>query len=78
MPFIALIDVSDYKKGSVVPDEKAKLWLKMFVVPCVEFRPDPVPVREETVQPSLNPKIAEKNSTPAQAHKKIAVSKKKR
>ncbi len=32
----ALLEVGGYKPGEVVPDEKAKLWLRMYAVPHVE------------------------------------------
>jgi hypothetical protein len=32
----ALIEIGGYKKGDVVPDEKAEVWLQMYSVPPVE------------------------------------------
>ena len=32
----ALIKIGDYKKGDIVPDEKAELWLQMYGIPPVE------------------------------------------
>lgn len=32
----ALMEIGDYKKGEIVPDEKAEVWLQMYSVPPVE------------------------------------------
>lgn len=42
--YIALIDISDYKKGQEVPEEKALIWNKMYANPVCEIVKEPVAV----------------------------------
>lgn len=35
MVYKAIIDIGGYKVGETVPDEKAEVWLKMYLVPHV-------------------------------------------
>ena len=37
MPFIAIINIDNYKKGEVVPDDKAKVWEVMYKQSPVQF-----------------------------------------
>lgn len=46
MPYKALFDIGEYKKGEVVPDELAEIWLKMYDVPHVESVEEESPAEE--------------------------------
>ena len=47
MTYKAIMEIGDYKKGDVVPDEQAELWLKMYKVPPVEKVTEPIPEKKE-------------------------------
>lgn len=34
--FIANQDVAEFKKGDIVPDDRAKVWIDMFLTPPVD------------------------------------------
>ena len=42
MPYKARINIGNYPAGSIVPDEKAELWQKMYVEDPTEFFTDKV------------------------------------
>lgn len=46
MSYIALIDIGDYKKGDKVPDEKAEVWMTMYLESPVK-KVDGIPEKKE-------------------------------
>jgi hypothetical protein len=59
MPYKAILRIGEYEVGDVVPDDKAKVWLKMYAKPHLELvgeilKPEPEP--EEKVVP-LEPEV---------------------
>lgn len=49
----ALIDIGDYKKGDVVPDEKAVIWQKMYLVSpvvAVKNKKESIEDKEEPIE----------------------------
>lgn len=56
MAYIALIDIGDYKKGEVVPDEKAEIWANMYLespVKKVDSVPKEIPQKKEQSSDAL-------------------------
>lgn len=53
--FKAKVEIGGYAPGSIVPDEKGKVWEKMYDVSPVEYIPDPVdPILQKSPELDLN------------------------
>lgn len=56
MTFIANIDIGEYKKGDVVPEEQAAIWNSMYSIqPCDEVVREPEETQVEMLKPSPMP-----------------------
>lgn len=63
MVYIATMEIGGYKKGAVVPDEKALVWEKMYDV-------SPVEKRSKAPKPKVESKAEPKEKAPADAEEK--------
>jgi len=50
MVYKAIKPIGEYKPGDIVPDEQAKIWLKRYLVPQVEFVGKEEPKPEKPVE----------------------------
>jgi len=75
----ALENIGDYKKGEVVPSEKAEVWKKMYLKCPVEFVPDVLNVSEKPVVVSkpVENKVVEKHKLEEAKPKKSLFGKKR-
>lgn len=76
----ALEDIGDFKKGDIVPSEKAEVWKKMYLKCPVEFVPDVPKIVEKPkeVSKAVETKIVEKHKVEEVKPKKNILGFKKR
>ena len=62
--YTAKIDIGDFKKGDVIPDSKAEVWMKMYVDSPVIFHPGGADTVAEE-EPSAEEPVEEESEVPS-------------